>query len=277
VYKVKNKKILLKNIASILAWTATVGGFYLIFYPLDSNLTWQQKMEGVGVFVVLNLIFAYIMSLPKNNITLNTTKKVKTNIFFGNLFDSKTNIVIPVNEYFDILVDDKIITKSSLHGTFINTIFGSNVEKLNEIIKKQLIGINGIQNTNREKGNKIKYPIGTTILVEFNGKRYFLVALSCFDDYNKAYVSNKDYHQVIYLLLQSIHRFSQGEPVNIPLIGSGQSGVKLSKQEILEYLIFSIKMHDELTVSGGINIILYESSRDELDLNKIDFFSKYTI
>ena len=240
MYKVKNKKILLKNIASILAWTATVGGFYLIFYPLDSNLTWQQKMEGVGVFVVLNLIFAYIMSLPKNNITLNTTKKVKTNIFFGNLFDSKTNIVIPVNEYFDILVDDKIITKSSLHGTFINTIFGSNVEKLNEIIKKQLIGINGIQNTNREKGNKIKYPIGTTILVEFNGKRYFLVALSCFDDYNKAYVSNKDYHQVIYLLLQSIHRFSQGEPVNIPLIGSGQSGVKLSKSFVLNFSFFLI-------------------------------------
>ncbi|WP_234122562.1 macro domain-containing protein [Clostridium hydrogenum] len=275
MFKVKNINLFFRNIASILAWTSTVGGFYLIFYPLSSEIIWKEKIEILIVFILVNSIIAYIMSLPKSKVTLNSSKKVKTNIFFGDLFQAKTNIVIPVNEYFDTLVDNKIITESSVHGSFINSVFGSNVKELNNIIEKKLQGIQGVENSSRQVENKIKYPLGTTIVIEYNGKRYFLVVLSKFDYYNKAYVCNKDYQNVVYSLLQAIHRYSQGQQVNIPLIGAGQSGVKLSKQELLEYLVFSIKMHDDLTVSGGINIILHDSLKEEIDLNKIEYLNKF--
>ncbi len=273
-FLIKNYKLFFIKLAGILAFTMSVAGFLLVFYPLKAGITDVQKIVMILGSLLVNVIIAYSLSLPKLKITLNVTPKVKVNVYYGDLFQVKTNIVIPFNENFDTLVDNEVISANTLHGKFINGIYGANVEKLNRVLEEKLKDIPYIECPDRSKGRTRKYPLGTTVHVEEGGKKYFLFVLSNFDKDHKASSSNKDYQLSIHSLLNYIHNHSQGDAVNIPLIGAGQSGIKLTKQELLEYLMFSIRLHENLTVSGGINIILHPSLRDEIDLNKIEYVNK---
>lgn len=272
--KIRNKKIFISNLSSTMAFTATLGGFLFVFVPLG-NISTIMKGVILLLFVLINLCFSYYKSLPKKKITLRISEKLKVNVYFGDLFKTESNIIIPVNEYFDTLVDDKLISSRTLHGNFVKTIFGGYVQKLDLIIDENLAKYSYQENDTRQHGKTRKYPLGTTIHFEEKGKIYFLFALANFDDENKAYISKREYQLSLYKLLDYLHLHSQGSEVNIPLIGGGQSGVKLSKQDLLEYLLSSIKLHDDLTISGGINIVLHHSLVDDIDLNKIEFLYKY--
>jgi len=67
-----------------------------------------------------------------------------------------------------------------------------------------------------------------------------------------------------------IEQNSQGRVVNIPLLGGGHSGVDLTKQNLLDFLIFSITINDKITLINGINIILHSSLEKEIYLNKTE-------
>lgn len=271
-----NAKIFMEKFKSCLAFSATLGGFLLIFYP-PGDLDTKRGIAAVVAFIIANVLAAIILAKPKKKISLDISKKVKLNIFYGDIFDSSSNIVIPVNEYFDTLVDnvpDTVISSRTLHGKFVKLIYGGNVAELDVAIENALSSVDCNINPTRKKGKTKKYNIGQTICISKDGKKYSLLAFSKFDEYNKAYLSKKNYQLVIQDLFDHLHVISQGEEVNMPLIGAGQSGINLTKQELLEYLIFSLKMCDDLTLSGGINIVLHESLRKELDLNKIEFISK---
>ena len=49
---------------------------------------------------------------------------------------------------------------------------------------------------------------------------------------------------------------------------------KLSKQKLLEFLLFSIGLKDDLTLVGGVNVVLHESIKSEIDLNSTNLLFK---
>ncbi len=55
------------------------------------------------------------LSLTDNT---DNTDNTDTKIEFGDIFKESGLIVIPVNEYFDTIIDDRIIAKNTLHGQF---------------------------------------------------------------------------------------------------------------------------------------------------------------
>ena len=93
----------------------------------------------IGAIVII--IAFYIVSL----IIANTLKKIKLNIkgsdFIikqGDIFLQEGLKVINFNEYFDTIVDNKIIAKNSLNGKFI-TEKVKDLEKLDSTIDEQLL------------------------------------------------------------------------------------------------------------------------------------------
>ena len=75
-------------------------------------------------------------------------------------------------------------------------------------------------------------------------------------------------------LFSFIEQNSQGRVINIPLIGAGHSGVNLSKQKLLEFLLFSIALNDGLTLINGVNIFLHDSVKDDIDLTSTQILFK---
>lgn len=130
--------------------------------------------------------------------SINNTK---IEILTGDIFDQFINpekhegeiTVIAVNDYYDDIVDDRIIAKKSLHGQYINKI--KNTKKLyalNEQIKNDPIlnkTGNSKENAERKVGKKIRYDLGS--MVEFEG--YILTAFTNFDADNKAFLTADNY------------------------------------------------------------------------------------
>ncbi|MBA2851575.1 hypothetical protein HNP86_001728 [Methanococcus maripaludis] len=264
----KNKKIISRNLERFSAYFATLFSCISVFFQIYEYDFYSKIALLLAVSAIICLCTVY-SSRNKSKIALNANKKTKINIVYGDLFDHG-DIIIPVNEYFDTVVDEDVISSNTLHGKFLNKVFGSNIAKLDELLDQKLDGLGEVDN-DRKQGKKTRYPLGTMTHVDYSGRRYYLLALSKFDNENKAFSDTIDYQNSIYKMLKYLHNNSQGNAVYIPLIGAGQSGIKLSKQELLEYLICSIKAYDDLTLSGGVTIVLHNSVSDDIDLNKIEY------
>ena len=252
-----------------LIWSTEISN-YLIQYQ-------NYKIQLLLAILFICTVYGFYSVRRKEKISLNISDKTNVNIYFGDLFKSNKIIVIPVNDYFDTIVDDKIISSNTLHGKFIQKYFSHNEKHLKLLIDKSLSKIQPIEiNKNRTKGNRKRYELGTVAIVEAAEKIFYLVAFTKFNQNNRATITKSQYLEVITILFEFIEQNSQGFKVNIPLIGAGHSGVELSKQKLLDLLLFSIILSDKLTLINGLDIILHESIKDEIDLNKLEYYHKMT-
>jgi hypothetical protein len=242
-----------------------------------SSLLSQNPNYKIGLLVVLvsiSIIYAFYSIRKKKKISLKISENADVNVYYNDLFQSDKIIVIPVNDYFDTIVDDKIVSSNTLHGKFIQKYFLNNEKQLKSLINKSLSKISPIEiNKTRPKGNKKRYALGTVAKVEIDEKIFYLFAFTKFNQNNRATITKSQYLNVITILFEFIEQNSQGYKVNIPLIGAGHSGVELSKQKLLDFLLFSIILSDKLTLINGLDIILY---KDKIDLNKIDYYYSIT-
>lgn len=266
-------------VRSLLIAIGSLSGFVTILWaffssslaPLANKCPWSLLFG----LLTLAVIYALYANRSKDKIELKLSDKVKAKIFFGDLFESKEIIVIPVNEYFDTIVDEKIISSNTIHGKFIKNYFGGNESELKKQIRKELEKHAPLEsNSDRKKGNKNKYPLGTVCEVKNGSKVFYLLALTRFNTNHRAEVKNSEYLRVLCDLFSYIEQNSQGRNVSIPLIGAGHSGVNLSKQKLLEFLLFSIALKDDLTLINGVNIVLHKSIKKEIDLSATEILFK---
>lgn len=257
----------------------SLGSFVTIlcaFFPSDMSVLANEYPWSLllGLFTPA-LIYALYANRSKGKIELSLSDKVKAKIFFGNLFEAKEIIVIPVNEYFDTTVDDRIISSKTIHGKFIKTFFGGNEAQLKKQIKKGLSQYDPLEtNSERKSGNKNKYPLGTVCEVKNGSKVFYLIALTRFNSNHRAEVNNSEYQRVLCDLFSFIEQNSQGRNISVPLLGAGHSGVNLSKQKLLEFLLFSIALKDNLTLINGVNVVLHESIKKDIDLSSTEILFK---
>lgn len=260
---------------SLLEAIGAIGSLVSIYLAIFPDTLGEDKNIPPWFIILLIFLFSFIYALStvwkKTRIKLKLSEKVNAVVLFGDLFLAKEIIVIPVNEYFDSIVDDKIISSKTLHGIFVRNYFGGNETDLKKQISNGLKKVEYIEiNSGRSVGNKNRYPLGTVCQVRKDEKIFFLVALTKFNENDRAEVKNSEYQRILCDLFSYIEQNSQGRRVNIPLIGAGHSGVNLSKQKLLEFLLFSVKLKDDLTLIGGINIVLHNSIRSEIDLNSTE-------
>jgi hypothetical protein len=222
---------------------------------------------------LLCVLFAFLKEMPKHKISLPISKKYNIDIYYGDILEND-GVVIPFNEYFDTIVDREIISPSSLNGKFINKFFDGNLFELDQMIDNSLSDVSFEINQNRKSGKLKKYPLGTVCKIFVRNNVFYLVALTHFNNSNKAYVSNKEYKKVIIDVIEYIKEHSQGEKVSIPLIGDGRASLtSFSKEELLSNLVFNISTTESFSVEGGLDIVLYKEcgKTGEVDL---DLFKK---
>lgn len=269
-------KIFIQN---VLFAIGVISSFVTVLWALFptplSDFVKKSPLIYLAFVLLLSIIYGFFTIREKSKIELKLSEKVKAKVLFGDLFQGEEIIVIPVNEYFDTLVDDKVIASKTLHGLFIRNYFGGNESDLKQQIKNGLSNLKPIEvNSNRKTDNKEKYPIGTVCEVKKGNNVFYLVALTRFNENHRAEITNSEYQRVLCDLFTFIEQNSQGRKVNIPLIGAGHSGVSLSKQKLLEFLLFSIALNDNLTLINGINIVLHDSVKDKVDLSLTEILFK---
>lgn len=245
------------------------------------NKDFPLYFDGCAIQIYITIaIICFIVSLfltrERKSIGIKVSDRVHLKVKYGDIFSEKGIIVIPVNDFFDVLADDKIISRNTLHGKLIEKYFSDDIDFLNSEIENRLSIYTGELVSNRQDGNKVRYPLGTTIKIQKDNQVFFLVAFTRFDKNNRAQLTNLEYQETVIKLIDFIENNSNGYIVNMPLLGAGHSGVKASKQRLLEFLIFSLKIKDNLTLVNGINIILYKSPKKDISLKLIKYYYDVT-
>lgn len=190
-------------------------------------------------------------------------------ILFGDLFEQDGLRLISVNEYFDSSIG-KPVSDNSLHGIFIDKCFGGHPESLDATLTSELKNIT-YKTTEKADGKNKSYPIGTTAIVTVEDDRYLLFALAKSDI--KTCKASADVTQMWKALDGAWTRARNeagGDPVNLPLIGTGLSGIGLPTRDVLNLLILSaITETKEKEVTRKIRIVLHRDRFDDVDLQEV--------
>lgn len=247
-------------------------------------LSFMFKIEfmfccGVIMLVLIGLI-CYVYAEYQNWIIRKLALKIndctRLTIEEGDLFEGGDIVLVPVNEYFDVHVGDKIVDPTSIHGVFINTIWkGDSKDLYDNHIKPALTNMQTsyIGTVKREPWfcNNEKYKLGTCIDIERDGKTYVLFALTHFDDKNHAYVSRSEYHDVLIEVMKHVNSICESKTVNIPLFGTGLSRLQSKPMQVLHYMVDCLKFEcSNLDFIGGLHIKILSLDKTEINLRYID-------
>lgn len=229
--------------------------------------TWYMRLLAiVGILLFIWFVTTFIKyCCSKKSLSL-TIRNISVTIKEGDLFKQEDWKLIPCNEYFDTTVDDVIIAHRSLHGMFIDN-HVKDVDDLKHTItnaKKDII--KGLQDKPLSRG-RVKFPLGRIIPYQ----DYLLLALTHFDEENKAYLTQNDYEACLRAMWQEISRVYAKRSISIPLMGAGitrfEGVYEKSEERLLRCILCTLKTSDA-QIYEPIQIIL-----DKKTLSKIDLYN----
>lgn len=260
---------IVRNYSQVLTLISTIFSFAFIVITIPNCLKLYFGILLALIFVLI-YIFMWVCSNNLKNVVLNingSTVIIKT----GDIFEEEALKVIAFNEYFDTIVDNKIIAENSLNGIFIKTKL-RDLNELDSLINSDLTLKGKLleSNNTRPLGNKNKYPLGTIIQYD----NYLLTAFTKFDNDNRAYLSMQDYVNFLLNFWNEVDIIYAGQSVSIPLLGSGITRFReihsISEQDLLELLIWSFKVSRiKFPYPSKVSIIVHESKKEKINFYKL--------
>ncbi len=270
-------KSLWKRYFSVLSIVSVIMSFVLIGVDIPD----EDKLTTM-IVLFLVLIITYLLMWAQANrsddVTLNINNS-SVRIKVGDIFedqeykkdgDEESPLkVVAFNEYFDTQVDNRIISKRTLNGRYINEQI-YNIEEFDRSLDSELAEKMIGSNENRKAGKKKKYKLGTI----FQHGNYLLTAFSKFDDDNRAHLHMNDYINFLINFWNEVDIVYGGRTVVIPLLGSGMTRFKgydmVSEQELLELLIWSFKVSRiKFKHPAHVCIVIHKSSKDKINFYKL--------
>ena len=253
---------------------ATYGALWVLVEPIAFlfSLKPQEGFVWYCAFGFLAVAGGVYLARPVKQIRFQIPVSDSTfEIRFGNVLGGEGVVVIPVNEYFDGQLGAHVSEKS-LHGQFIRNVLGGQTQTFLDLTRTALTGIAPAQKgVDRPSGQCDRYPIGTIAPIDVNDQRYLLAALSHTDLSSlKASATVHDLWIALTGVWEGIHRYSNGQPVRIPLIGSGLSGVGLPPGMLIDIMVISFVYYTKQQKAADVvTLVLPHRLAGTLDLNSI--------
>lgn len=257
-----------------------------VFYLTTIVLTFLTEVPFVQKYKVvlfvalliismLSIFFFLIYKVRIRSVKLTINHSV-VEVGFGDIFKQRVNDfkVIPFNEFFDTVVDGKIVSSHSLHGEYLLKKYADPVsrENLDERMMEDsgLRGnMVGFQKFRDGKGKCVQYKLGTV----FKDDDYFLVAFSKVNDRNEAGLSLAEYVQCLLSFWEEVERYREGQTVVVPLFGTGitrYQNFTATHQDLLEILIWTFeKSKVHYKTPAKVKVVIHESHQKEIDFDRL--------
>ncbi len=271
-----------KNYLTIVGIASSFVTLVSFFVTADKITQIDMKCLASIAIVLLILIYFYMWikanQLQEAHLRVNQTK---VNIRVGNIFATRNEEinVIAVNDFYDTIADNRIISKSSLHGQYI--LKNANcIEEIDRVIASDPNLNNKVnieeENVNRQVGKQKRYKLGSVVEID----SFVLTAFAKFDFQNKAFLSAREYVEFWMKFWENIDGIYAGRTINIPLIGVGITRFrdgKPTKQELLEIMLWTLKISGfHCTYANkSINIEIFEPDAEEIDFYHIQHGNKF--
>jgi hypothetical protein len=245
-------------------WTLTEGLSY--FVPGIQI----KGLVALGAIILISISYALKQVWKPSKIEIKVSNSNTTiEVVFGDLFQQDGIRAIAVNEFFDSKLGRPVSDKS-LHGIFLKKCFGGHPEPFDKQVNEQLDGIESSE-VQKVEGKTKSFPIGSSALVMVDQDRYLTFALAKTDPETcKAYSDVTMMWGALHQLWQRARIESSGYAVNLPLVGSGLSGLGLPTRDLLNLIILSaITETKAKQVTDRIRIVLHRDRFEDLDLRDV--------
>lgn len=187
----------------------------------------------------------------------------------GDIFSESGLKAIAFNEYFDTLVDNKIIAESSLNGIFINKYFGATVSELDSHIENYPFEASDILESNleRKQGKVVRHQIGTICVY----KDFLLTAFTKFDDKNKAQLTMPEYLEFLINFWDKVNNVYAQKSVSTPVFGSGITRIKghktISDEDLLKIMLWTFRISEmRFKYPAKLTILIHKDKIDKVNL-----------
>lgn len=260
-----------EKFGKIAAALATIFSIAITYVPPEHQ---RNALSVLLALLILTYVGVAIRANRKKHVTLRI-RNTKIIVKQGDLFEEAGSKVIPMNEYFDVDIENGVVDPNSLHGQYIRNYANKSPEALyNEIVK-------GLQNKKpktvdqkRPYGGQIKYKLGT---IYDDKKGYLLLAYSKFDRDNRAYLTNDDIVQCYTNLWNEIDIIRGTKSIAFPILGAGGI-VRFSKeytpQQLIELIIWSFRISGvQLSKKSTLTIVVHKSMVNDIDFLKLSYYS----
>lgn len=252
--------------------------FILLFNIVPDQYKDRLRCFGFIIFTVLIIIY-FIIWWRANSLTdISVDIDGSTvNIKCGDLFLEEGLKAISFNEYFDTVVDDKIISNKSLNGIFISRYFKDNVTDLDNFIDANLKDDDLIdRQVLRKYGGKTnKIKLSTTII--YND--FILTAFSKFDENNRAILTMPDYIVFLINFWDNVNRVYAQKNVSVPIFGSGITRIKEHKnigdEDLLKIMLWTFRLSEmKFKYPAKLTIVINEDKMEQINLFNLKSFER---
>ncbi|WP_409417107.1 macro domain-containing protein [Flavobacterium sp. PS2] len=244
--------------------------FILLFDIIPADYKEYLKYIGYSLFFILIIIYLVIWwranKLTDINIDIDGSN---VNIKCGDLFLEDGLKTIPFNEYFDTIVDDKIISAKSLNGIFIDKYFSGKVPELDNFLvtNSDILDIVDNNVNRRLGGKKVKFKLSTIFVHD----EFILTAFSKFDENNQATLTMPEYIEFLINFWDRVNRIYAQKSVSVPIFGSGITRIKehknISDEDLLKIMLWTFKLSEmKFKYPAKLTIIIHKDKIDQINL-----------
>lgn len=289
-----NRKYIINQANSITGCVLAAFGTLDMIVSFSDYLSEEMKLVRRILFAGLIIIVIWFIALLVMSVSTLRKRRIEildvgnnhhVYVQYGDVFSSeevvnssqRRNIVVPVNRCFDTIVDDNIISSTTLHGKALKMVYRDtqfNESTLSDYIQNNLeceqkIESKLLSQDEKRAGNLKRYPVGSVAEVKVSNTRFFFfLGLSTFNYDLKAETKETEYYVSLMKLLEYCNARSQGFPVVMPLIGTGLSRTNYSERDILEFLISFLKMNKKL-IDCDIHIVISNNRMDSISITEL--------
>ncbi|MCP2515543.1 DUF6430 domain-containing protein [Achromobacter mucicolens] len=239
----------------------------LIFVDIADE---YRVMAGAAILVLL--ILTYIILWARSNNLQDVSLSIEgstVNIKTGDIFQQSGLKAIAFNEYFDTVVDDRIIAKRSLNGIFLEQHLGTSVADLDRHIDEYQFEDDDVlgREVDRTAGKRVKYKVGTICVY----KDYLITAFAKFDDSNRANLTMPEYLEFLINFWDKVNRVYAQQSVSTTIFGSGITRIKghknISDEDLLKIMLWTFRISEmRFKHPAKLTIVIHKEKIDQINL-----------
>lgn len=266
--QIKDSIIISATIIGIISTVLSILGISL--GNLKGSSVWFRILLVIIFFLAICIFTYYIIGrIFKNSVRL-TIRKTPIFIRCGDIFEAPEDRVIGCDTHFETRVDDKVISKRSLHGQLI-------LEHSDE--NELLIAIeNEAKRLGLQKNSEGTYdfPLGTIVRYHssVDNHTYLMLAMTELNENYEAHTNMAKFEQMLMKMWREIDRVYASHDIVLPLLGSGISrfddGPK-ENESLLGCMLCTLNSSG-VTLNSKVSILIYGNVDDILLYEFKDIF-----
>lgn len=264
------KRLATHGLAAI-GFAAAVLGLFDLFFP---NTLGQFKLPGLPVIVVAAIGYAIYHSWPRPVQEHYSTPDTIIKVVTGDLFKQNTSLLIGMSDCFDTATPH-IIKESSVQGQFLQRVYRHDLPKLDADIAAALVDQTPTESVAGKPGNIQRYALGTVATLQSHRIHHYCLAFTTMDVNTNVSSTIGIMWDSLEKLWVEVRRRNNGEPLSVPVIGLGQSGMStiLPIQDAVRFIILSFMFASRTQkVCDELRIVVQPSDERRLDMLELQDF-----